>query len=56
MALSALTLAELRKYHPGFEKDLFERLTVRQSVNARNMTGGTAEESVRKRIREIEGG
>ncbi len=54
--LSALTLTELRKFHPGFEKDLFDCLTVRQSVNARSATGGTAEETVRTRIREIEGG
>jgi argininosuccinate lyase len=54
--LSALTLTEFRKFYPGFEKDLFDRLTVRQSVNARSSMGGTAEETVRARIREIEGG
>ncbi len=53
--LPELTLRELRQFYPGFEKDLFERLTVRQSVNARIATGGTAEDTVRNRIREIEG-
>ncbi len=52
--LTDLTLKEFRRFYPGFEKDLFACLTVRQSVNARKMTGGTAEETVRKRIAEIE--
>ncbi|MDP1993285.1 MAG: argininosuccinate lyase [Syntrophales bacterium] len=52
--LTALTLKEYRRFYPGFDKDLFACLTVRQSVNARKMTGGTAEETVRKRIAEIE--
>ncbi|MBA4421542.1 MAG: argininosuccinate lyase [Syntrophus sp. (in: bacteria)] len=53
-ALTDLTLKEFRRFYPGFEKDLFACLTVRQSVNARKMIGGTAEEVVRKRITEIE--
>lgn len=53
--LTGLSLKEFRRFYPGFEKDLFARLTVRQSVNARKTTGGTAEETVRKRIEELEG-
>ena len=53
--LSDLSLKELRQFSPAFEKDLFGRLTARQSVNARRAAGGTAEETVRKRIAEIEG-
>ena len=52
--LTDLTLREYRRFFPGFKKDIFACLTVRQSVNARKMTGGTAEETVRKRIAEIE--
>ena len=52
--LSDLSLKELRQFHPGFQKDLFDRLTARQSVNARKAAGGTAEETVRRRIEEIE--
>ena len=53
--LTGLTLKEFRKFYPGFEKDLFACLTVRQSVNARKITGGTAEEMIQKRIAELEG-
>ncbi len=53
--LTGLTLKEFRSFYPGFEKDIFARLTVRQSVNARKTTGGTAEETIRKRIEELEG-
>ncbi len=53
-SLSDLRLKELRQFYPGFQKDLFDRLSARQSVNARKAPGGTAEETVRKRIGEIE--
>jgi argininosuccinate lyase len=53
-ALTELTLEAFRGFHPAFEADVMERLTVRQSVNARKTTGGTAEDGVRSRIAEIE--
>jgi argininosuccinate lyase len=52
--LTGLTLREYRRFYKDFEKDLFRHLTVRQSVNARKGSGGTAEETVRRRIAEIE--
>lgn len=54
-ALTGLTLKEFRKFYKGFEKDLFQCLNVRQSIQARQEIGGTAEETVRRRIAEIEG-
>ena len=54
-ALTGLTLEEFQQFYKGFENDLFQCLTVRQSVEARREIGGTAEETVRKRIAEIEG-
>ncbi|MBU2226333.1 MAG: argininosuccinate lyase [Proteobacteria bacterium] len=53
--LTGLTLAEFRRFFRGFDKDVFGRLTVRQSVNVRKVVGGTAEQVVRERIAEIEG-
>jgi argininosuccinate lyase len=52
--LIGLTLGEFRRFYPGFEKDVYGRLTARQSVNARRAIGGTARETVLKRIGEIE--
>jgi argininosuccinate lyase len=52
--LTGLTLREYRRFCKDFDKDLFLHLTVRQSVNARKGSGGTAEETVRSRIAEIE--
>jgi argininosuccinate lyase len=52
--LAGLTLKEFRRFHPGFDKEVFRCLTVRQSVAARKAAGGTAEEAVRGRIAEIE--
>ncbi|MCX5824320.1 MAG: argininosuccinate lyase [Deltaproteobacteria bacterium] len=54
-ALTGLTLKEFRRFYKGFERDLFRCLTVRQSIQARQEIGGTAEETVRRRIAEIEG-
>jgi argininosuccinate lyase len=52
--LTGLTLRDFRKFHKSIEKDVFRCLTVRQSVDARKVNGGTAEQNVRERIAEIE--
>jgi len=44
--LSACTLEELQKFDPRIEQDVFEVLTLEGSLNARNITGGTAPEQV----------
>ncbi len=44
--LSACTLQELQKFDPRIEQDVFEVLTLEGSLNARNITGGTAPEQV----------
>ncbi len=49
-ALTELTMEEFRGFYRGFDEDVFACLTVRQSVNARTATGGTAEEAVRARM------
>ncbi|MDH3632682.1 MAG: argininosuccinate lyase [Gammaproteobacteria bacterium] len=57
--LSACTLRELQKFDSRIEQDVFEVLTLEGSLNARNITGGTAPEQVmfevnagRERIKE----
>ncbi len=52
--LEALSLEEFQKFHREFGKDIYGRLTVESAVNARNITGGTAVERVRQRIKELE--
>jgi argininosuccinate lyase len=52
--LTELTLEEFTRFYKGFDKDVFQVLTARQSVQARREIGGTAEETVRSRIKEIE--
>ncbi|MCP4980679.1 MAG: argininosuccinate lyase [Gammaproteobacteria bacterium] len=44
--LSACTLEELKKFDARVEEDVFEVLTLEGSLNARNITGGTAPEQV----------
>ena len=44
--LSECTLKELKKFESRIEQDVFEVLTLEGSVNARNITGGTAPEQV----------
>ncbi len=51
---SDLSLAEFRKFHPAFEKDIFRVITVESSVSARQGLGGTSKKQVAKRIRDIE--
>jgi argininosuccinate lyase len=48
--LSQLPLATLQGFHPGIEADVFEVLSLRGSLNARDVLGGTAPAQVRAQI------
>jgi argininosuccinate lyase len=48
--LSALPLETLQQFHPKIEQDVFEVLSLRGSLNARNVLGGTAPAQVRQQI------
>ncbi len=48
--LSELPLAVLQEFNPGIEKDVYAVLSLRGSLNARNILGGTAPNQVRLQI------
>ncbi|PAT42659.1 argininosuccinate lyase [Vandammella animalimorsus] len=48
--LSELPLADLQRFNPAIEADVFEALSLRGSLNARNTLGGTAPAQVRQQI------
>jgi len=48
--LSELPLAVLQEFNPGIEKDVYECLSLRGSLEARNTLGGTAPVQVRAQI------
>ena len=48
--LAELPLATLQGFHPQFEADVFEVLSLRGSLNARNTLGGTAPAQVKAQI------
>jgi argininosuccinate lyase len=48
--LSDLPLNVLQEFHPSIEKDVFECLSLRGSLNARNTLGGTAPAQVKTQI------
>jgi argininosuccinate lyase len=48
--LSELSLAQLQAYNPAIEQDVFEVLSLRGSLNARNLLGGTAPAQVRAQV------
>jgi len=48
--LSELPLATLQGFHPSIEQDVFALLTLRGSLDARNVLGGTAPAQVRTQI------
>jgi len=48
--LSELTLEELQQFSDTITQDVFDVLTLEGSVAARNHTGGTAPEQVKKAI------
>jgi argininosuccinate lyase len=48
--LAELPLATLQGFHASIEQDVFEVLSLRGSLNARNILGGTAPEQVRAQV------
>ena len=48
-----MKLADLRKYSESFQKDVFELLTPKASVDGKTSPGGTAPALVRKRSGEL---
>ncbi len=48
--LSELPLSILQSFHPDIEKDVYDVLSLRGSLNARNTLGGTAPAQVRSQI------
>jgi argininosuccinate lyase len=48
--LSELPLAVLQGFNPSIEKDVYECLSLRGSLNARNTLGGTAPAQVKSQI------
>jgi len=48
--LSELPLAVLQQFNPAIEKDVYDCLSLRGSLNARNILGGTAPAQVRAQI------
>ncbi len=48
--LSELPLQVLQQFNPTIEKDVYEVLSLRGSLNARNILGGTAPKQVRAQI------
>ncbi|MDM0090371.1 MULTISPECIES: argininosuccinate lyase [unclassified Variovorax] len=48
--LSELPLAVLQQFNPGIEKDVYDVLSLRGSLNARNILGGTAPAQVRAQV------
>src|SRR5438067_2976843 len=53
--LSELPLSVLQTFHPKIEKDVYDVLSLRGSVHARDILGGTAPDQVRKAIARVRG-
>jgi argininosuccinate lyase len=48
--LSELPLAVLKQFNAAIDKDVYDALSLRGSLNARNVLGGTAPAQVRAQI------
>ncbi len=53
--LADCSLQELQQFHASIDQDVFEVLTLEGSVNARDITGGTAPNQVRFQIKQLRG-
>jgi argininosuccinate lyase len=53
--MSALTLSEFRRFHKGFEEDVYTFLKVEHAVQSKKSPGGTARRNVSLRLKGIRG-
>jgi argininosuccinate lyase len=53
-AFEDLSLKELRLFYKGFDRGVYSTFRVSNSVQARNLVGGTAKKTVLRRIEDIE--
>ena len=53
--MPVLTLAEFRRFHEGFEKDIYAFLKVEHAVHSKKSRGGTSKTNVLLRIKDIRG-
>ena len=49
--LNELELAEMQKYSPKIEADVYDALSLEQTLRTKNVTGGTSPEQVKKALR-----
>ena len=56
MDITSLSLTEWQLFSAKIDNDIFECITVEASVNARNMTGGTARKRVLSEIQRVREG
>ena len=52
--LDALTLEEYQQFHPLFEQDVFEAISLQRCVESRTSAGGTTQASAEEQIKYIE--
>ncbi len=55
LGLKDLPLSDYLEFHPAFEEDLFEALSIERSMSARDVVGGTAPRRVRIEIERLRG-
>jgi argininosuccinate lyase len=54
--IEELPLAEMRRFSPKIEKDVYRYLSIESVVGRRRAPGGTARANVARRLKELEGG
>jgi argininosuccinate lyase len=51
--IEELTLEELKRFSPEFDKDIYEFIAPQAVVDRRRALGGTARRNVERRLREL---
>jgi argininosuccinate lyase len=50
--LDELSLSEMQRFSPEISEDVFEALSIEQTLNSKNATGGTSKEKISEALRE----
>ena len=54
IAIEEMTMDEFKSFSPAFEKDIYEKIDIRNCIKAKKSKGSTSFASVKKQLEDIE--
>ena len=56
IAIEEMTMDEFKSFSPEFDKDIYDKISIRSCISAKKSKGSTSFESVKAQLKEIKSG